>query len=313
MSQHLDAVLSRPLLDRMRHLTSLPIERIDATATAVVSSDALAIIIDPGEFVRNKHDLLNALSTIDARRIIVYIAIGSKGLRGLTDLVRAGVRHVLIAGIDDSPECIQRVMDEVAGTNLAEGLLTKLATFLGRLPPALRGTIQEAVLRPDRLRTVSDVCRASRMPRRSCDRSCARAGLSSLRRLIQTARVVRVIPQLRANRMTLEVIARRTCVTSGKRLSLDVRAVLGVSPNKARSLSDEFILASSMAYVFLSSAPLQARHRGVDPAGKKRPKLAENDHYRDMRVIQFERSDGSSTMAEAKAGTSGGQLGSVAP
>lgn len=229
---------------------SVEVVRLEPTLPAMTTSGASAYVIDPVAFGKWNDEVVTALvAAVDVTRLIVYTTMSADAMSAIVELVSAGVHHVLIAGIEDSPQRIRSAIDDVVSYGLAARLLQRLMPRLRKLAPPLRRSVVDVIMRPDRYATVEDVCRAAAMPRRSCDRGFTRVGLTSLRRLIQSARVLRAMSMLRSGRLKLSAIADRVGAGSSRKLSHDFRSVLHTSTTAATTLTDDTVLSTVSRYV----------------------------------------------------------------
>ena len=189
------------------------------------------------------------IASVGTSRIVVYGTLTPESMRAVLKFVRAGVRHVLIAGVDDNAEQIRGLLNAVRGDSLATRFGRRLAIRTQRLPRALQRVIADVIARPATYAGVADVCAATGAPQRSCHRWVTGSGLVSLRRLIQAARVLHAAPLLQRRRLTLDVVAASVGNTSAKQLSADIRAVLGGGLSLAAGLTDDEMLERASAYV----------------------------------------------------------------
>jgi AraC-like DNA-binding protein len=222
---------------------------VPANIESLCGLDASAYIVAPAEFERWSNDTPVRLTTaIDVHRLAVYVEMTPRQLHRLAELVRAGIRHLLIADLEDTFVSIRRLLDELTSSALGVELVRRLSPQVATLPEGLRRALYDVVLRPEQYSTTGAVCSAVGIPRRSCDRLLADAGLSSVRRIMQAARVLRAIPLIREKRLKLQVIAERLGLGSHRRIASDLHAVLGASIREAMMLTDATILRRAEAH-----------------------------------------------------------------
>jgi AraC-like DNA-binding protein len=211
---------------------------------------AHVVIVDPALFVREPAFAASDLvAAIDPSRIVAYSAPSADSILGTVELTRSGVRHVVVDGMTDTALALERVVRDVLTGALVERLIKKVEPQLELLPRSLAQAVAEGLRRPYEYRDVGGVCAAANLPRRSCDRALARAGLSYLSRLLRAARVVRAAHWFRDKNLKASAIAARTGSSSERQLAAEVRQVIGTSPTAFRTMSDDIILERVMRYI----------------------------------------------------------------
>lgn len=197
------------------------------------------------------------VAEVGAAHLVLYLAPTPAGVRHAPNLVRAGMRHLLIADVDDSAEAIRSILATTHRGSLAETFAARVSAMTAAVPLSLSSTMADVVLLPAAYRGSQDVCTMAQMPRRTCDRWISRSPMRSLHRLLQASRAVAGATLLRLERLQLDSVARSVGARSGRTLAKDIHTILGASPRAAARLSNRVLLRRAEASLLRG-----ARERG---------------------------------------------------
>jgi AraC-like DNA-binding protein len=247
------AVVPTTLLERLRAAAGRELKVHSVAPEAVPrqkGEPGTTWVIDPSMVTHDPHKFVRSVvAGAGPDRVVLYMFPNAIGVRWLPEFVRAGVRHLLVAGVGDTPSYIRQVLHEVGSDSLSQKLVGRLSVRLALLPDAFRHAVVDSILRPEEYRNVQNICEFAGAPRRTCDRWFARSELASLARLRRVARSARAIGLLRNTRLSLSRVAARLGWSSARQLSLDVRRIFSAPPKRIARWSEERILDALANYV----------------------------------------------------------------
>jgi AraC-like DNA-binding protein len=245
-SARLTQRFSQALTNR-HHLRAIP---ADGDLRAPDAGAADFVIFEPGTLRdRALAQSLRLLAAIGSHKAGLYLSLDPMAIRRAVEMIRVGVRHILIEGTDDQPERLRVFVDSISGETLVERLLDRLESSLSRLPTALANVAADAARRPSHYPDVPSICEAAKSSRRSCDRWFSQTGMSSLRRFITAGRVVQSLSLMRDVTRSTSSVAAAVGATSHRQYASDVRRVTGGSLRDFRQLSDDAALERAVGYV----------------------------------------------------------------
>jgi len=181
-----------------------------ALARLVRRSTVDAIVVDPtldGEAgVGRLAELTRRHATLP---VVVYTALTAPSMRAVATLSEAGVRQVLIAGVDDAPGRMRDIVEREPGVLLGEAVVQRIRPALDALPTGLCAVVERMLLRSGEVSNASELAAAAGMPRRTLYRTCEAAGFASPSVMVRAARLLHAYAHLRdADRSAGDVVER---------------------------------------------------------------------------------------------------------
>jgi transcriptional regulator GlxA family with amidase domain len=163
--------------------------------------------------------------------VLVYIPATS--IRASLGLIRSIAVDVIVEGIDDAPQTFRQSLFEANG-DVCAATIAALEPRLSTLPALIRARIRRVVMAPNEITTVGSLSDAVDVPVRTLDRHLMRACLPSPKAFVRFIRVVRAFALLRKPHAECERVAQSLGYSSGRRLSLDMRLIVGRPAAAAR-------------------------------------------------------------------------------
>jgi hypothetical protein len=250
----------------MRVLTLVPLEAANQIASAIGANGTLVRARDAAQLLRELDIAAPSAVVIDPRLIpparleslihalrlagaplLAHTALTSAAMRALLAVSRAGVREVLISGVDDDPASIRRVLDLLTGESLGGRVLSCLAPSLAAMPDTLRAAVTAMFLRPDAADTPHRLAGRAGITRRSLDRWVARSGLASARLLVAAPKLLIAYGQLRRAELSMASVAARAGYGSARSLERQCEALLGMRPAVLRTRLTPEAFAQALA------------------------------------------------------------------
>jgi AraC-like DNA-binding protein len=256
------AYLAEPLLQAFRTVTAsrytLHVARsLQEFETMLTLRPASAAVVDPvAPGLLDPRALLPILDRHAAVQVVVYTSVTPRAMRGYGVLASAGIRHLVVRGVDDAPEQFRDLLEALPADTLSGLVLGMLDLVLDDAPVPLVRALNEMFRAPHVLRDIDAVARAAGLPRRSFDRALERAGLASADALIRTARVVRVYHYMRATGIRLKDIAAKLGYGTPRALTSEVLLVTGFLPSLLRkAIEPDDFLARVMPRLWRHGSP----------------------------------------------------------
>lgn len=233
------AYLSEPLLSAFRVVIANQTLHVARTVqeldTHLTLRPAAAAVVDPlAPGLADPRALLPVFERHAAVQVVVYTTVTPAAMRGYGVLAAAGIRHLVVRGIDDGPGQFRELLDALPADTLSDILLSMIEPLLNDVPAPLARAIQELFRAPHAMRDIDDVARASGMPRRSFDRALERAGFAPAEILFRSARVVRAYHYMRSTTSRLKDIAFKLGYGTPRALSSEVFLVTGFLPSSLK-------------------------------------------------------------------------------
>jgi AraC-like DNA-binding protein len=169
--------------------------------------------------------------------VVLYTRLSADTPRHALQLA---VPHLVLAGVDDAPGALVRLIDALTADPIAERLLPALEPGLARLAPPFR----EAVIRLVTLRVVRGCSR------QSLHRALRRAGLPPPGVLIRAVRVMRALRYVGSGHARVASVARWLGYQEPRRFSEHFSAMTGYAPSRVpREMSTATLVARVMGRV----------------------------------------------------------------
>jgi AraC-like DNA-binding protein len=256
------AYLSDPLLHVFRSVTATgytlhvarTVQELDTLLTLRPASAAVVDPLAPG--LSDPRMLLPIFERHAAVQVVVYTTVTPVAMRGYGMLAGAGVRHLVVRGVDDFPEQFRDLLEALPADTLSGILLTMLEPLLAEVTAPLARALQELFRAPHVMGDINAVARAAGMPRRTFDRALERAGFAPADMLYRTARVVRAYHYMRSTRTRLKDIAIKLGYGTPRALTSEVYLVTGFLPSSLKNeLEPEDLLARVAARLWRHGCP----------------------------------------------------------
>ncbi len=268
----------------MRILTLVPPEAAAHLAAALTADSAVTAARDVGEFLRAMALASPDVFVIDPRLVptrsmetlslavrqsgtpvLAYTALTSLGMRALLALSWAGIREVLIRGIDDDAPNVRRAIDRVRHETLGERVLGGLVSALEVMPGPLRAAVTARFVHPDSADTPLRLAVQAGINRRSLDRWMARSGITSARLLVAAPKLLLAYDQLRQPTVSVAMVAALAGYSSPRSLERQCQLLFGTRPATLREMMPPDAFVAALAGSLLASRDA-GRDAGRDPA-----------------------------------------------
>lgn len=199
--------------------------------------------------------------------VLAHTQLTSLGMRALLSLARAGVRDVLIRGIDDDAPSLRRAVDRLRQETLGGRVLRALAPALDLLPEPLRAAVVARFAHPDPADTPHRLAAQAGMNRRSLDRWMARSGIASARLLVAAPKLLMAYDQLRQADRSVADAAALVGYSSARSLERQCQVLVGARPAAFRTIMSPDRFAAALARgLLVDREPSDPRGDGVgDP------------------------------------------------
>jgi AraC-like DNA-binding protein len=233
------AYLSEPLLSAFRVVVANQTLHVARTVqeldTHLTLRPAAAAVVDPlAPGLADPRVLLPVFERHAAVQVVVYTTVTPAAMRGYGVLAAAGIRHLVVRGIDDGPGQFRELLEALPADTLSGILLSMIEPLLNDVPAPLARALHELFRAPHAMQEIDDVARAAGMPRRSFDRALERAGIAPAEILFRSARVVRAYHYMRSTSTRLKDIAYKLGYGTPRALSSEVFLVTGFLPSSLK-------------------------------------------------------------------------------
>lgn len=167
---------------------------VSQAAAVLAEQQVDVLVIDPrvGSVVprvaANAEELFDFANRYPYTPVVFYVSDPSKALRIIARFPTRERSDAVVAGLDDGPEEIARVIESAFSSTLVGELFKRLAPSLSGAPDGLIRAVRELFSNPRVFRTVNDLAAAACMSRRSLDRWLARSRIVAGAELLQIAK-----------------------------------------------------------------------------------------------------------------------------
>lgn len=222
------------------------------------------VVISALDFQKRPYS--TAVAAIRASRrappVYVYTDRSIEAVRELMPLARAGARGVIIAGVDDDPVTLRRLLES---RTVAQAVATVTIAALEVVKPRYAPLIVHCLERIEGPPRAEALARAMAVSRRTLTAWANSAGVRGVRALTSRCRVLVATEMLRDRRRSIEDVALELQFSSSAQLHNTMKRYTGLRPREGPSRDT----ASWCAALF----PAACVHR--TPAAESRPPPAE--------------------------------------
>lgn len=175
--------------------------------------------------------------------LVVYTTLSPGTLRGIVELAKHGVEHVVLHRFDDDPRRFLELLERLPGYALGDALLEMLARPLSQLPPEVAHAVERLFRTPTRFHDTPDLAAAAGMTVRTLYRQLDAAGFASPRMLVRSARLLRAYSYLQEPGFQFKDVARKLGYPDPRTLSRQLQATVGLRPTdlRGRIAPNEFV------------------------------------------------------------------------
>jgi AraC-like DNA-binding protein len=166
---------------------------------------------------------------------IAYARVDARSIQAVARLSRIGLRDVILLDRDDYAERIKEKIDASTSSSVTNGFLTELRPSLARLPPRIAQTVENLFQVPHKYARAEDLAASASVTMSCLYRSFKSAQLSSPKKFLTAARVLRGYEYLLEPQFSVEHVASKTGYSSTRAFGRHTREVFGTSPSKLRA------------------------------------------------------------------------------
>ena len=187
--------------------------------------------------------------------LVVYTTLSPTTLRGIVELAKHGVSHVVLHRFDDDPRRFLELLERLPGYALGDELLELLARPLAQTAPEVVHAVEQLFRAPVRFHDTPDLAAAAGMSVRTLYRQLETAGFASPRMLIRAARLLRAFSYLQEPGFQFKDVAQKLGYPDPRTLSRQLQATVGLRPSdiRGRIAPNEFV--GLLAARLLSATP----------------------------------------------------------
>jgi AraC-like DNA-binding protein len=201
-----------------------------AIERAIAARRADAIVIDPNSFTSAEWARVSAMPALAHAPVLFYARLDPASVQRVVEASGAGVHEVLLREIDDDAIAIRRRLETLRRPPAPVQVLSRIASRIIALPPALQGTILSLFCAAPVPRWADELARLSSMSRRSVDRWLEHAELAGTASVLDVARLARVWTPIVEQDIPAADVAARSGYRRLRMLALHARKIVGVSP-----------------------------------------------------------------------------------
>lgn len=246
------------------------VDEPEGIAAALQRGNVDLIVLDPSDrrLEHRARTLAVLLAQYIAIPVLLYTPLTTSGVTRAAELLRDGTRQLLIAGVEDQPGATRALAVRMTMDALAQRFLASVQPQLGQLPASVVRGIHALFASPRRFRSVEDLALASAVTRRHLERVTRRAGFTSCRDVLITARTLAAFRLLQHERRSLGQIAARLDAHP-RVLGRQIRTLLGVRStfDLAPWSDDQLLDACTHALCHRAAVPA---HRSVSRSRRAR-------------------------------------------
>jgi AraC-like DNA-binding protein len=170
---------------------------------------------------------------------VLYAELDPLAFARMAELMRNGFADVVLRGYDDTPSRITQLLEDAIARSRDQRTVERVIEQFGGAPAALRSAIVQMFSHPNRFHNVHDLARIALMSIRAVFRHLDAAGVSSGRRLVAAARVLRAYQLLRQHSPTSREVARRLGYASADQMCVHFTELTGYTPAQVKKGVEE--------------------------------------------------------------------------
>ena len=172
-------------------------------------------------------------------QVIAYVTVTASSFRAIAELSRAGLKHVIMYSVDDSPERFLAMLDMVRANPLTLQLLAAFRPSLNKLPVSLRRAVEDMFAEPHMYGNAADIAAKANVPLVRLYRALRGSGVASPKKLLVAAKLLRAYGDLGDPGQSIRRVSRRLGEIHPMFFRSHIRGVLALSPAVRSSGPDD--------------------------------------------------------------------------
>lgn len=207
----------------------------DKLRAAVLQRVTDVLVVDPVAEGTLRTDVIEEIHRrFPSLPIVVYTTLSAASMRGILELGRIGIEHVVLNRFDDERRRFLELLERVPGQVLSDEMLRLLAPELAKLPVTMVRAVELLFRSPGRFRNAQDLSAAAGTILRTLYRQLEMAGIHSPRLLVAAARLLRAYSLLRDPGRQIKDVAAKVGYHSQYQLTQHMRTLTGHTPRLVR-------------------------------------------------------------------------------
>jgi AraC-like DNA-binding protein len=207
----------------------------DELRAAVVQRVTDVLVVDPVIEGNLRTDVIEEIHRrFPSLPIVLYTTLSAASMRGILQLGRMGIEHVVLNRFDDERRRFLELLERVPGQVLSDQMLRLLAPELVKLPMQVVRAVEQLFRSPGRFRSAQDLSAAAGTILRTLYRQLESAGIHSPRLLVAAARLLRAYALLRDPGRQIKEVAEKVGYHSQYQLTQHMRTLTGHTPRSVR-------------------------------------------------------------------------------
>lgn len=175
--------------------------------------------------------------------ILIYTPIGPSAARSIIALSNASIRHVVLHPFEGTPEELRKEMTHAIHDTLVSHFMERVTESIDMLPVTLRRGVQKMFAKPEQFRSVSDLALLAEVTPLRMYRQFQLVGLSSPKKLLITARLLRFYGHMKYAGLNANAAARRLGYPDCRVLARYSEKSLGIPLSKFPYVAEARVLA----------------------------------------------------------------------
>lgn len=244
--------LAPPLADRVRRAFPGQCADLGAVVTdedsdvGFLCADPVFLSNDPERATRADHLITQGVP------LVCYTSFTPNGLQAAAREPRPVARHLLF-DVDDGPERLIQLRDEVAAQRFQLELFRLIGYHLRGLPYGLREAAESLLHNPAGYFDAGDLSRSAGYSRRHADRRFAASGLAPVKHLVIAARAYLCIRRLAVTALSINDCAAAMGYESDRALRRHTQAIWGITPKECTGIPRSVLLEGVRRFVLVPS------------------------------------------------------------
>jgi AraC-like DNA-binding protein len=208
-----------------------------ADVTALAGDGFIAgVLADPTvDRARGVQDAAEFLRSHTRTPTIGFFSLSASNLRSALLLARQGLWEAYTYPLGVKREMLKRVVDSLASPPCLSRFLALVEPSFGELPPLTASVVQDVFNRPHRYGSTLDLVTECRASVRQLYRNLAAANLSSPKKLLMAAKVLRGIHYVCDMDLSVQGTSEKLGYTNAQAFARHTTEVLGLPPSKLRA------------------------------------------------------------------------------